>query len=1372
MKKLLTFLIVLLSTAGIARAQDTYCVVGNTASVGEWNLDNAVSMSLDQITNKYTAHFDTFDATEFKIVKNRSWDVNYGFNAYIYMDEYYQLVQNADNLRPYHSFPYVMTDVTLEFDPSTLVFKMYGGHYKVFSLIGYFNDWAGDVDFTRHDDGHYTAFATINGEFKVRVDHEWNENYGNEEYQTLEMNKDYPMVSDGYNYKTDSPNQVMVSFALDADKKPANLRVAPANFLMVGSFCGWQPANGKYLTPQSDGTYTLELDQLTGNFSFYEKTTSGYDRYGMSQETFITIGESYDLVKSGDAYDLNVPSGQTLQNVVVKMKLDSNNKPASVQICTKTPDEDTYSFLYYQHTDLTTHFVKQSDGSYKLHLDELTSPDNNNCFSVWKGSDWDWTNHGYGLPPVSPSDYAAKIDINTSYDLVTGGNGGYGMYFSNAPVTYKDVTITFTPDANGVPKNFMVSSSNAVVKTYGIVGEFNGWDLSNPAYFNKLEDGKTYCLFRDSGLSGEFKIVVNGSWNENYGYNGGTMTVAEKYTLDRNGNNMNYGEVPSAVLYFELDDNGVPVNFQVVQSGNIPDDTYHLLCKENKYVVGVDITTGKPANQFVKQSDGSYKLTMDQLSGTHDNGFFLIGGQWKHSYSVSPANAGDTEANILAGSEYSLIENGVPMVFSGISQVYKKVTVTFTPDANGVPTNFKVSGIPVVDYRIACMDNNYDIYADNSKFQQLDDGSYILKRGSLTTKHDHGFLITTSVWSPVYGHSHSGDAEFEVTPDVPCDLEENAPAVVLAGSTAAMNNVTITFTPDEQGVPKNLKVTGTPVEDLQTTLAIQYGNRRIDLHETQFANEYAATLDYYSGGKLYIQELLNGVEMSSYGIANGSGSTFIQPDRDYTLSGGGWFMYLFDGCEQSQAYDIFIVVRKNSDNTLTFRMSPQGTYTAPTYALVGDFNYWRLEDVKPFTKYVDNNEMEFYGIMDMSSLSGEFKILKWDATVDDGNGNFTWSNALADGGKSMVATPYEQEDVIRYNLYYGDSGQNNGITPNMVVDSPQLWLTIPKNGAQPNLFIQGIMSVQPVYSVSVVGNFCGWDLDNATQMSQTGFKVYEVDIDNFPGGEQFKFSINNTWTCFLANLEPTKMDWNIAHYCDRDNNDNNFSVGETGRYYNVHIRLVLSEDEMTAEATITTEPVKLKLGKFGWASFCHEEDLSFAAAVDENDNPVEVTTYVATQRDGDAVALEKVENGAYRAGEGILVFAEGMEDQEITVPLQNYHGTNDDTYSDNRLRGILVGTLVEGGPTVYRFGYSPTYDKVGFMQSDEDFNLSPGKAYLHLLFMASNFIPLFDGTATGIEGITTDKLDTTAPMYNTSGQRVDSSYRGVVLQNGKKFILK
>ena len=53
-------------------------------------------------------------------------------------------------------------------------------------------------------------------------------------------------------------------------------------------------------------------------------------------------------------------------------------------------------------------------------------------------------------------------------------------------------------------------------------------------------------------------------------------------------------------------------------------------------------------------------------------------------------------------------------------------------------------------------------------------------------------------------------------------------------------------------------------------------------------------------------------------------------------------------------------------------------------------------------------------------------------------------------------------------------------------------------------------------------------------------------------------------------------------------------------------------------------------------------------------------------------------------------------------------------------------------------------------------------------FFGLSFTP---GGTEGINDITTD-VDKNAPKYNLAGQRVDNNYKGVVIQNGKKFMNK
>ena len=92
---------------------------------------------------------------------------------------------------------------------------------------------------------------------------------------------------------------------------------------------------------------------------------------------------------------------------------------------------------------------------------------------------------------------------------------------------------------------------------------------------------------------------------------------------------------------------------------------------------------------------------------------------------------------------------------------------------------------------------------------------------------------------------------------------------------------------------------------------------------------------------------------------------------------------------------------------------------------------------------------------------------------------------------------------------------------------------------------------------------------------------------------------------------------------------------------------------------------------------------------------------------------------------------------------------------------VDVGTLTEStegsGKNTYHFqNWSGSSKKVV---------LNVKKAYLRKVIVTTT-------TSAGIETVRAIELNANAPIYNLAGQRVGKDYKGVVIQNGKKFIKK
>ncbi len=218
-----------------------------------------------------------------------------------------------------------------------------------------------------------------------------------------------------------------------------------------------------------------------------------------------------------------------------------------------------------------------------------------------------------------------------------------------------------------------------------------------------------------------------------------------------------------------------------------------------------------------------------------------------------------------------------------------------------------------------------------------------------------------------------------------------------------------------------------------------------------------------------------------------------------------------------------------------------------------------------------------------------------------------------------------------------------------------------------------------------------------------------------------------------------------------------------------------ADGNVTQNLTLTAMPefveVTIKAG-FEGTTIASKYALDFT-------NVEGLTAYIATGKVGTKkvyITTEAV-SAIAPAEEGILVKGASGTYQ---IPTAKASEADEAAFADNLLEGALNGYAPTdedvAAKTIYRYGKNAS--GCGFLLVTKTTQtVGAGKAYLRLTEeMAAAAAELgisFDGAeATAIEGVTADQLDVNAPMYNISGQRVDRSYKGVVIQNGKKFMKK
>ena len=150
------------------------------------------------------------------------------------------------------------------------------------------------------------------------------------------------------------------------------------------------------------------------------------------------------------------------------------------------------------------------------------------------------------------------------------------------------------------------------------------------------------------------------------------------------------------------------------------------------------------------------------------------------------------------------------------------------------------------------------------------------------------------------------------------------------------------------------------------------------------------------------------------------------------------------------------------------------------------------------------------------------------------------------------------------------------------------------------------------------------------------------------------------------------------------------------------------------------------------------------------------------------IKMEEV-NGVVPAGVAVLL--KGTPKTPYALPKAEgwQNVTSDLKLSD----GTITSTTEK---TVY--GLATVDGQDGFYKASNDKKIPAKCAYLEVEVKTSTnpakFYSLGDnsGSTTGITSVKNEAAGNNAPMYNLAGQLVDKGYKGIVIKNGKKIVLK
>lgn len=465
--------------------------------------------------------------------------------------------------------------------------------------------------------------------------------------------------------------------------------------------------------------------------------------------------------------------------------------------------------------------------------------------------------------------------------------------------------------------------------------------------------------------------------------------------------------------------------------------------------------------------------------------------------------------------------------------------------------------------------------------------------------------------------------------------------------------------------------------------------------------------------------------------------------------------------ERSGDYIVTVTDAQNKIDTDTCRVVITGD------AQVADFEYLYLEDDSYWAgpDWKGEQEESLYGPIELqgSFVSGSYSFANNYIPEYSSWQSFAYANKTSDTYADLMtdmcnAITGGARSGSNYGVFFGDA-MALGMSPATVkvLNNP--------NGQ----VIPGFYITNSAYSVDAIlhgdGNF------NSGETDALGNTIYD-NQGNVVGIEEFHQGDFLLLTITADNGE--EVEFYLADY--RSENEDDWYYVQDWQYVDLSSLGTVKELEFTLTSSRTnswgyTTPLYCCIDDFGAekpvtitikdgmdaTTFRCDQALDFTNA--------DVEAYIAVEKNATTTSLERVDK--VPANTGIVVkgapgtYAIDTTNEEVTLPAEN----------------LLVGTTelytvtTEDVGFVYRFMFSNKTQKSGFQKAKAGQTVSANKAYLRLKTASAKEFIGFDEMTTGIN-TTFDAQRSTSNAYNLNGQRVDSSYKGVIIQNGKKYMKK
>ena len=286
--------------------------------------------------------------------------------------------------------------------------------------------------------------------------------------------------------------------------------------------------------------------------------------------------------------------------------------------------------------------------------------------------------------------------------------------------------------------------------------------------------------------------------------------------------------------------------------------------------------------------------------------------------------------------------------------------------------------------------------------------------------------------------------------------------------------------------------------------------------------------------------------------------------------------------------------------------------------------------------------------------------------------------------------------------------------------------------------------------IYIIGDMNNWDRTALTEMA----------FNETTQAYEYEYAPNTTAYFAIATKQLTEEEANADEDWSNFNNNYRYAIGEG----NINATLNEAVALQKVNGTIVLKPVK--------------ESTSYKISVAKDLSTITITGEAAPEPEATYTVV-----GAFYYGDPtneVAIFGTVWDVSNTANDLEKQtDGTYKKVYENVTFEhdGNITFKIAENHSWDVNYGWTPSADNPN--GNAEYYVAAPAtNATMTITFDPNGATPedkvkiSVEGIPTGINGIDANAEEANAPIYNLAGQKVTKSYKGVVIQNGKKYMQK